>query len=458
MALESAHKDFSLAPRASGPVSWIETLLLSALAIGLGYWLAPADPLLVQGDFPWLIMAPLLLGMRYGFMNGLASALMLVLALFAYRSLGQGLYAELPAAFIVGVLLSGMLVGEFRDLWERRLERLDLANEYRQLRLDEFTRAHYILRISHDRLEQRLAATDQSLRSSLLGLRNQLRALPRGDDALAALAESILNLLALYGSFRVAALYRVDSANRVESLALSRVGEVTPMRGSDLLVRLCLKRGELVSVREALLERGEQRQHSQYQVCVPLVDTEGRILALLAVEQMPFFAFNERTLSLLAILAGHIADLLVSDPAALQLHDSDAQAFSQHVQRSLLDAQKHGLESCLYCFEVDPAQGHGEELLRIIEGSRRGLDLQLRLRNGRERDALLVLLPLTSAEGAQGYLQRVHGLVRARFGLESLESLGVTIHALDMASRDEGQALRHFLYNECAFSDQQVAV
>ena len=47
-----------------------------------------------------------------------------------------------------------MLVGEFRDIWDRRLERLDLANDYRQLRLDEFTRAHHLLRISHDRLEQ----------------------------------------------------------------------------------------------------------------------------------------------------------------------------------------------------------------------------------------------------------------------------------------------------------------
>lgn len=458
MAMESAHKDFTLAPRASSSVSWLETLLLSGLAIGLGLWLSPEDPLMVEAAFPWVILAPLLLGMRYGFMNGLASAAMLVLALFLCRAYGDAMYQEVPGSFIVGVLVSGMLVGEFRDIWERRLERLDLANDYRQLRLDEFTRAHYILRISHDRLEQRVAGTDQSLRSSLLGLRSQLRALPRGDDALVALAGSILSLLAMYGSFRVAGLYRISAQGRIDVEALSSIGEVSPLLHDDLLVRLCLKRGELVSVREALLERGEHRQHSMYQACIPLVDTEGRVLAMLAVEQMPFFAFNERTLSLLMILAGHIADLLLSDPLALQLQDSDAQAFSQNLKRSLIDAQQHSLEAYLYGFELEPTD-HLDELLRLIEGSQRGLDLQLKLSNQRGKTCVLVLLPLTSAEGAQGYLLRLHSLLRERFGLEQgLESLGVTTHAYDLDARNERQALRHFLFNECAFSDQQVAI
>ncbi|QLC77477.1 GAF domain-containing protein [Pseudomonas sp. LPB0260] len=456
--MESAHKDFTLAPRASSRVSWLETLLLSALAIGLGFWLSPEDPLMVEAAFPWVIMAPLLLGMRYGFMNGLASAAMLVLALFLCRAYGEALYQDMPASFIVGVLISGMLVGEFRDIWERRLERLDLANDYRQLRLDEFTRAHYILRISHDRLEQRVAGTDQSLRSSLLGLRSQLRALPRGDDALVALAGSILSLLAMYGSFRVAGLYRVSAQGRIDAEALSSIGEVSALRHDDLLVRLCLKRGELVSVREALLERGEHRQHSLYQACIPLVDTEGRVLAILAVEQMPFFAFNERTLSLLMILAGHIADLLLSDPLALQLPDSDAQAFSQNLKRSLIDAEQHSLEAYLYAFELEPA-AHHDELLRLIEGSQRGLDLQLKLTNQRGNTCVLVLLPLTSAEGAEGYLLRLNSLLRERFGLDQgLGSLGVTTHAYDLDARNERQALRHFLFNECAFSDQQVAI
>ncbi|MBJ6406865.1 GAF domain-containing protein, partial [Enterobacter cloacae] len=196
--------------------------------------------------------------------------------------------------------------------------------------------------------EQRVAGNDQSLRSSLLGLRQLLRALPGDEAPLDALAETVLALLAQYGSLRIAGLYRVRHDRTPEPQPLATLGEMPALDADDLLVRTCLERGELVSVRQELLERGEQRAHSALQVCVPLVDTDGRILALLAVEQMPFFVFNERTFSLLAILAGHIADLLQSDRRALQLADIDAQRFSQYLKRSLLDARDHGLPACLY--------------------------------------------------------------------------------------------------------------
>ncbi len=457
MAFSSAHKDFTLAPRASGAVSWLETWILSGSVLAIGYWLAPADPLMVNGSFPWPVLAPLLLGMRYGFMRGLVSAVLLILALIAYHHYGDGLYPEMPASFIVGVLVSGMLVGEFRDIWERRLERLDMANDYRQLRLDEFTRAHYILRISHDRLEQRVAGNDQSLRSSLVGLRDQLRSLSRGDDALGALADSVLNLLAQYGSFRAAGLYRV-SAGTVAPDALSSVGEIELLKHGDVLVQTCLKRGELVSIREHLLERGEHRQHSRYQVCVPLIDTDGRIHAVLAVEQMPFFSFNDRVLGLLAILAGHIADLVVSDPHLLRLPDMDHQFFSQNLKRSLIDAQCHSLDASLFLLEVT-ASANSEVLLRLIEESRRGLDLQLRLTNQRGNSCILVLLPLTSRDGAQGYLFRLNSLVAERFGIgQTLVGLQTQVLAHDVGAAGGQDDLRHFLYGECALNDQQVAI
>ena len=133
------------------------------------------------------------------------------------------------------------------------------------------------------------------------------------------------------------------SGDTVVPTPLSAVGEVGSLSERDLLVRMCLQRGELVSIREQLLERGEHQQHSRYQLCVPLIDTEDRILAILAVEQMPFFSFNDRVFGLLAILAGHIADLILSDPQTLQLEDMDSQEFSQNLKRSLSDASEKRL-------------------------------------------------------------------------------------------------------------------
>ncbi|MBO3276566.1 PelD GGDEF domain-containing protein [Pseudomonas schmalbachii] len=455
--MQSVYRHYILTPSAGG-VAWLETLVFTFLAVALGWWYTPEDPLLVKAPFPWVILAPLLISMRYGFVRGLSSAALLVATLLVLRASGLSTYAQLPASFIVGVLLCAMLVGEFRDLWGRRLERLDLANNYRQLRLDEFTRAHHVLRISHDRLEQRIAGNDQSLRSSLLGLRQKLRSLPHEDDALASLAESVLSLLAPYGSLRIAGLYRVHDNRRVDPRALASIGDMGPLDVEDLLVGLCLERGELVSIRQELLDQDEQHRHSRLQVCIPLVDTEGGILAILAVQQMPFFMFHERNFSLLAILAGHIADMLMSDPQALQLEDTDAQRFSQYLKRSLLDAREHDLPACLFAFELTDAQ-HGGELQRLLESSQRGLDVQIRVRNERGNRVVLVLLPLTSEDSAQGYLRRLHDLFAERFGKSrSMEDLGVRTWQYDLAGGGEREALRNFLFNGCGLNDQQVAI
>ncbi|MGY2184774.1 hypothetical protein D3C87_961350 [compost metagenome] len=454
--MNSPHMDYSLAPRASGPVSWLETFLVTGLVIGLGLWLTPQDPLQMHGGFPWPILAPLLLGVRYGFVRGLLSAALLVMAVFALRYSGHAGYAQLEPSWIVGVLVCGMLVGEVRDLWERRLERLQMANDYRQYRLDEFTRAHQILRVSHDRLEQRVAGSDQSLRSSLLGLRERLRVMPEEGDALAALADPIVAVFGQYGALRVAGLYRVDErGERVLPTPLSTIGVMGSLDTEDGLVKLCLERGELVSVRQELLEAGSSAQFSSLQACIPLIDAEGRLLAVLAVRQMPFFAFQDRTLSLLALLAGHIADLLLRDVQVLQLVDADAQHFTLQLKRSLVDVEQHKLSAGLFAFEMTRAN---EELTRLLERSQRGLDLHLPLRNNRDHQLLLVLLPLTSPQGTEGYLARINLLIHEHFGIESdMDSLGVRVMPFNLEP-GEPNGLRNYLFNECGLNDQQVAV
>lgn len=454
--MNSPHMDYSLAPRAKGLASWLETLLITALAIGLGVWLTPQDPLQLNGDFPWPLLAPLLISVRYGFVRGLASACLLVLTFFVLRQLGLSVYSHIAPSFIVGVLVCTMVVGEVRDLWERRLQRLQMANNYRQYRLDEFTRQHQVLRVSHDLLEQRVAGSDQSLRSSLLGLRERLRALQGSSEPLAAMADPALTILSQYGSLRVAGLYPVNAQSQVLPKALATLGVMGPLNVQDPLVKLCLERGELVSVRSNLTDNGEQSDFSSLQVCVPLMDTEGRILAILAVRQMPFFAFQERTLSLLALLAGHIADLLNSDADDLRLPDADAHHFTQQLKRSWVDVQQHDLSACLYFFELTEPN---PELLSLFARSQRGLDLHYNVGNKRGHDGLLVLLPLTSAEGAEGYMARLTMLVHEHFGQEhSLKSLGVRVlfNALESAGQRDG--LRNFLFNECGLNDQQMAI
>lgn len=454
MSIESPYKDFTLAAHASEFAAWVETVLLTALAVGLGLYFVPEDPLQVY-EFPWPMLAPLLVGLRYGFVKALVSACLLVAAVLLLRESGLAAYERMPGPWIIGMLVISMIVGEFRDLWDRRLQRLQAANEYRQYRLDEFTRAHQILRISHDRLELRVAGSDQSLRSSLLILRERLRELKPQGDPLVAMAQPIIALLGQYGSIGIAGLFAVKDG-ALGARPLATIGDMGNLDPDDQMVRLCVERGDLISIREEFLERGDQEQFSALQVCVPLIDTEDNLLGVLAIRQMPFFVFNDRTLSLLALLAGHVADLLRSDAAALQLHDADAQSFSQQLRRSLIDVERHDLNASLCMFELsDPNQ----ELLRLFADSQRGLDLQIHLRNNRGHDCILVLMPLTSTEGSRGYLSRLQYQLAERFGQgRTLDDVGVKVMLFEMDPSGRRDGLHSFLYHECGLNDQQVAV
>ena len=67
-----------------------------------------------------------------------------------------------------------MVAGEFRDIWGRRLHRLEGAYQYRAERLEEFTRSYQLLRLSHDRLEQTVANSGFSLREGIMRLQSAL--------------------------------------------------------------------------------------------------------------------------------------------------------------------------------------------------------------------------------------------------------------------------------------------
>lgn len=449
--MQSAYKEYAVPMRENTLGAWLETVILSLAVIALGFLFSPHDPLLASADFPWMVFAPLLIAVRYGFLPGLLSAGIFVIGLLA-TSIIQ--HSALPTSYLIGMLLATFLVGEFRDIWHKKLMTLYMANEYRQYRLDDFTRSYRLLQVSHDALERRIAGSNRSLRSTLLLLRRALQDAPTNKrHDLASIAEQAMQIFSQYGAFTAAGLYRVDPALRLDINPLVTLGNMPLLDSSDVLLKACLKTKQSVSIRDQLLHQGANP--SQLQVCIPLLDTEQHWFGILAIQQMPFFALTEQTLNLLTLLAGHVADLMQSDDKALQLHNPQAQHFSQHLQRSFLDCQSHQLNAALFAFELNETNA---TLRQLLEQSQRGLDMQLPIISNRHGHyVLLVLLPLTSEKGAAGYLERITGLVQQQYPEQELSQLQVTVRRLQL-DQAELTDLSQFLYHECALDEQQVAI
>lgn len=448
--MRSAYKEYAVPMRPNTLGAWLEAIIITLGAMLLGYFYSPADPLLIKADFPWMIFAPLLLAVRYGFLPGLLSVCLIIIGLFISSGM---LLGNLPKSYIIGMLLAVFLVGEFRDIWHKKLMTLYMANEYRQYRLDDFTRSYRLLKVSHDELELRISGSNRSLRSTLLML---YRTLQKADlnqqNNLAAIAEQTMQVFSQYGSFTSAGLYSFDENYSLSLKPLAVLGNMAKLSIDDVLLQACLKTKQTVSVRDELLNKGANP--SQLQVCVPLLDTEQNWVGILAIAQIPFFSMTDQTLNLLTLLSGFVADILQVDKKTIQLNSPQAQYFSKQLQRASLNTKKYNLSAAVCAFEFDK---DNTALRQALEQSQRGLDLQLDLINSRDRYLLLVLLPLTSGKGLLSYLDRIAALVDQQYPDMGLLNTNVSVLKLQLDQASTAD-LKKFIYQECGLDEQQLVV
>src|SRR5450631_870254 len=95
---------------------WLETLVITAALLLLGYFFNRDDPFFVHASFPWLWFAPLLVSLRYGIAPGMISVSVICLLYLALQRQGM-LQEEFPTNFMLGGVLMTLICGQFSTLW-----------------------------------------------------------------------------------------------------------------------------------------------------------------------------------------------------------------------------------------------------------------------------------------------------------------------------------------------------
>jgi len=386
---------------------WFETLALTAVVLAASFFTQQQDPFRLEGGFPWAVLAPLLAGLRYGFVYAFVSAL-LILAMLGVAINQQWQAASgFPLAWAIGVVLVGMVAGEFRDSWGRRLHRLEGAYQYRAERLEEFTRSYQLLRLSHDRLEQTVANSGLSLREGIMRLQSELETI---DGLTQASFAKLLEFVAEYAALTQACIVGL-TGDRVDSTkVLAAVGDHFPIDDGDPVVRAALESGELAAVN---LVKERVADQNTLLAAIPLADSTGDIHAILLVRAMPFFAFNEDNLKLIDVLSAHGVDHLRFGTAT-----SSAARFIASFERVRQDHARFGLDATLLRIRLVP--GQKAELGRVYEklhAAVRGIDVMCMGRDSKGDKAdkgeavIWILLPLTDIAGARAWMQREEGVL-----------------------------------------------
>lgn len=420
--------------KVSHSLRWFETLVITGTCFALGAWNRPEDPFYLSGSFPWPVLGPLLVGLRYGFFMSLVASILIVA--------GQGIYQRYlvqtgepyPYIWAVGILAISLLAGEFRDYWERRRTKLEASNDYREARLEEFTRNYYLLKVSHDRLEQQLAGSSRSLREALRRLYDEL-----GQDSAAGLtrtrANAMLQLLVRYSQIQIAGIFAVQEGQPVAE-PLATVGKIKTLQTADPLVQHALAEAKLISIQTEYRQR-QPDMDTRFLAVIPFIDANGHINALCAIEAMPFFSFEPQTLRFLAILAGHMADLVVEQDDTDPADPPELRTFRHQLARVGRDAEDFDLPAALLTLSM-PVGLRAQQIAEHIKRVRRGLDLVYEIRSEAVH-TVVVLMPLTDELGQAGYLQRLEDGVREQLGV-TLADTGGEPRLLQVPDRQTAEA------------------
>jgi hypothetical protein len=419
----------------------MEVAVATLAMTGISWFVDPADPLLLRTGFGWVWLVPVVFALRYGTLAGMASALLLLLTWYA-STMHAG-RTSFPGSFFFGGFVLTLLCGQFGDIWIGRQRQARIANDYLAERLSILTKNQFLLRLSHERLEQDVLARPATLRDSLARLRTL--ALNDEDDGPLIGAARFLKTAAQACQLETASLF-VWNANTVQTTPVASVGEPFTLDLADPLVAEARETLALTHPESRGISGGAGAEaNTRYRAVAPLLDAGGRHVALLVVERMPFLAMTRDNLQFLLVLGGYYADSVRHaeiSRSVLQAFPRCPYDFALDYARLVRLLRDTGVESSLVALVFDASE-LGVSLHEHVLRLRRSLDAQWPIVTPTQR-VVLTLMPLSGESAVAGYLLRIEENLRAQFGTD-FESAGVATHSMRLSADSPIDALHQFL-------------
>lgn len=282
---------------------WLETVAITLSGPALGMAFHAKDPFWMHAAVPWLLMLPLLSGAQYGLIHAVfSSGLLTALAYLYGHSTGQ-LDPILLTSWGLAGLIFGTITGQFRDAREERLLRASALVAHLSERVERSERAGRLLKLSHERLEERLAATRWSLGSSVDNAQRRMLELCSRRE----LGEALLNVLATQAMVQTASLFWAGSGAPLPA-AVATLGSPDPGASLHPLVIRAWKTRRLAAVGDASAASGSE--DGTVLAAAPVITSSGHIVGVVAIHQMPFMAFHADQLRALLVMVGQLGDTM----------------------------------------------------------------------------------------------------------------------------------------------------
>ncbi len=429
-------KDINI--RYPSAVQWVETMILSLSVPLLAWMLDHNDPLFLDSRFPWIWLGPLFAGLRYGIAPALFSIVILSLLWFAYSVSGV-ISGGFPRDFMLGGALLALVTGQFSSIWSSRLRRADQLSSHAAERFQQLSRAYFMVRLSHDRLEQNLISRPVTLRQGMIELRSLLSQNSGRFDEL--IARDLLSLLSHYCTLGSASLYAMSEGG-LEPEQVATCGTGAPYRATDLLLRSALESGHTAYQSAHRLRKDEE---SSYLVAAPMRTSSGRLVGMLLVSDMPFMALQRENLQIMGVLLAYTADNVEAASLAsgfLAIYPDCPPVFAAELLKMVRLRRELDVTSSLVLIELDPTPRQ-DEICQMLERMQRGLDHGWNRHLG-WKVQFVTLMPFSGPAAVEGYQRRIDEILSRQFHL-GITSQGINFSFAVVSAEDPVQQLAGLL-------------
>lgn len=395
--------------------SWVEATVIMFLALLACFVLHPYDPFFIDGPYPWITLALMIIALQYSIGPSLLALCMLLTA-FTYHYTWGALSIHSYQLFLFGMAMVTLIANQYKSSWFNRIRQASATSFYTRERIHRLLNDFYMLRYSHDCLEQTVMLQPITMRDALQDI-SRLSLNLKGEIT-SEVATPLIQLLASHFGFTKAQI-RLFNDGQFDKTSIYSLGEPAAFDAGDILVKRVVteKKAQYFAANQF-----EKESHSQYLAALPLCNSDESLVGILCIEDMPFLALNHENLTIMSVLLNYFADEVNAIHASLGIIKDHPDCCPQ-LARSLLKLQRLyksiAIESSIVCFHIDDIEQR-DEIIRLFCKQQRGLDETWEIKGQKPGDTTVfaVLMPFTDLKGVSAYLKHRRTVLEKEFHLE----------------------------------------
>ena len=419
-------KDFAIAFAQKRSNLWksVETVLITLFLIAILQVISPHDPFNLSGPIPWMVFAPLFCSLFYGTIFGILS--LAIILLFMMLQLPESiLYSVKVREYIVGAAGFTLLTSLFGSFWLSRIKQIEHLNNYVREHLEDLSRAYYLLRVSHERIEESYMVKPLSFREAFEQIKQQM--IKNGCEINKESAEFLLGIFSQYCSINSAAFCIFEENNEI--IPIGFLGKEFLINPEDPLVKTVFNRKLTTYISISNLKNIDE---IGYLAIIPFFNLERKIIGFIIIKDMPFWTLTYNNLEVLSVFAAYFSlqwyTLKKVEPLLKEFPDFPSE-FLHELQNVIYLKKVNHIDSS-FSYIIIPPIAEQKNIIYMVERQKRSLDCAYVL-SIKGFKIIITLMPLTNVEGAFSYRKRMASMFKNEFNLE-LNQSDLRFHSLQI--------------------------